>query len=192
MSGDSQTIQPIVLVGGKARRFGRDKLKEPMPGASTMLVDAPISALRQAFGDCVALVGHCDEAVRTRGDLVIEDNYPGIGPCGGVLSALEWAQGDVFVLAGDVPRLSPGVVHMIIHAGAEEPQAWAVLARTGRLEPCIGIYRQPMREVLRARVESGAYSLVDAIPPERLQTVKIDETEAVNVNTPRDLQGLGE
>lgn len=192
MGVDPQKIQPIVLVGGKSRRFGRDKLKEPMPGVDSMLVDAPIGVLREVFGHCVALVGQCDEAIRGRADLVIEDHYPGIGPCGGVLSALEWAQGDVFVLAGDVPRLSPGVVNMMIHAGSDEPHAWAVLARTRRLEPCIGIYRQAIREVLLACVERGDYSLVDAIPPQRLHTVIIDGVEALNVNTPGDLRRLGE
>ena len=51
-----EEIQPIVLVGGSSRRFGRDKLREPVAGPDGSvgwLVDRPIAALRGVFGRVV-------------------------------------------------------------------------------------------------------------------------------------------
>ena len=57
-------IQPVVLVGGKSRRFGRDKLREPIgESRAEWLVDRPIRALREVFGARVAVVGECDADV---------------------------------------------------------------------------------------------------------------------------------
>ncbi len=56
------TIQPVVLVGGRSTRFGRDKLREPVGCAREPLVQRPIRALRAVFGPRVMLVGECHPA----------------------------------------------------------------------------------------------------------------------------------
>ena len=181
------SLQPIVLVGGRSRRFGRDKLREPIGVAGAeWLVDRPIRALREVFGARVAAVGECDAEVAARADLTLRDDYPGMGPAGGILAALEQSAGDVFVLAGDLPNITPGVVRAIIDgaqsvAGAD---AWVVLANTGGVEPCIGLYRQAVRRRLAERLSAGKASLHDLVPPERLLLVPIDPAAARNVNAP--------
>jgi molybdopterin-guanine dinucleotide biosynthesis protein A len=179
-------IQPVVLVGGRSRRFGRDKLREPVGGG--WLVDRPITALREVFGPRVGVVGPCDPAVAARADLVIPDRYPGIGPTGGILSALEETGGDIFVLAGDLPRITAEAVQLIVKRGAEGPGAWAVLADSGRLEPCIGLYRASCLGPLRERIGDGqAARLWDLVPAEHLIRVAIPAALAANVNTPDNL-----
>jgi molybdopterin-guanine dinucleotide biosynthesis protein A len=183
-------VQPIVLVGGQSKRFGRDKLREPLRGGrpGEVLVDRPIAALRAVFGSRVACVGECHSDVSSRADLAIPDRYPGVGPIGGILSALEETGGEVFVLAGDLARITAGVVRQILDRARDEHEEWAVLARTTRIEPCIGLYRPAAAVALRARLTSGRdASLFDAIAAERLITVPVDAGVAANVNTPADL-----
>jgi molybdenum cofactor guanylyltransferase len=185
-AGRGSEIQPIVLVGGQSRRFGRDKLREPLEGG--WLVDRPIAALREVFGPRVGAVGRCDPAVAGRADLVIADRYPGVGPAGGILSALEEAGGDVFVLAGDLARITAGAVRTIVARGVESPAAWAVLADTGRLEPCIGLYRLSCAAPLRERVGDGRGArLWDVVPAAHLTRVAIPAGVGANVNTPDSL-----
>ncbi len=177
--------QPIVLVGGGSTRFGRDKLREPVGGG--LLIDRPITALREVFGNVVALVGACHESLAARADAVIEDRYPGAGPAGGILSALEMTGGDVFVLAGDLARIDAATVRAVLSASEEDPRAWAVLARAGKIEPCIGVYRVPMITVLGARLGAGLRSLHDAAPADHRRTVDVDARAVINANTPDDL-----
>ncbi|USN99616.1 MAG: molybdenum cofactor guanylyltransferase [Phycisphaeraceae bacterium] len=183
---DPTLIQPVVLVGGKSRRFGRDKLREPIGGEA--LVSRPIAALRAVFGPCVGLVGACDPAVAALGDLVIPDPYPGVGPAGGVLAALEHAGGAVFVLSGDLPAITPGVVRSILDAASDSPGAHACLGFTGRPEPCIGLYRPTAIGVLRASAARGG-GLGRAIDKANLVLVPIAPRTAQNINRREDLPG---
>lgn len=180
------SIQPVVLVGGTSRRFGRDKLREPLassPG-NQWLVDRPIAALRAVFGPRVAAVGDCDPEVSARADLVIPDTRPGVGPIGGVLSALEGAGGDVFVLPGDLPHITSDAILAVLASARANPAALAVVALTDRTHPCIGLYRRTAAPFLCDHLAAGRHSLFDAVPEGLVATVPIDPHDAHNVNTP--------
>ncbi|MBL0169924.1 MAG: molybdenum cofactor guanylyltransferase [Gemmatimonadaceae bacterium] len=181
------SIHPIVLVGGQSLRFGRDKLREPVgPSGTDWLVDRPVRTLREVFGARVTMVGDCDPEVAARADLQRPDRYPGSGPAGGILAALEQSAGDVFVLAGDLPDITSASVRAILDA-ASGSDAWVVLGESGGVQPCIGLYRQVVRPLLAERLLAGRRSLHDLVPMERLLLVPIDAGEARNVNTPERL-----
>jgi molybdopterin-guanine dinucleotide biosynthesis protein A len=189
------SILPIVLVGGKSRRFGRDKLLEPRPNSS-LLVDIPIAALRDVFGSRVALCGRCNPEVSARADYLIDDLYPGAGPLGGIVSALTQAQAKhmdwVFVLAGDLPGITQDAVLAIVAAQIAAPGAAIIAAQTDRLQPCIALYHQrtlerllPAASVEAQRTPSLA-RVVASFGPD-LATCPIDPRWAANVNTPDQL-----
>jgi molybdopterin-guanine dinucleotide biosynthesis protein A len=188
-------ILPVVLAGGKSRRFGRDKLAEPWPDAASgsVLVDVPIRALREVFGPRVCLVGPCDPSLRTRADGHIDDLFSGAGPLGGIVSALSSAQARgmaaVFVLAGDLPHIGPAVIREVLKAADAAPDAPAVLASSGGLQPCIGLYRAGILENLRAaiRPEQRSASLASMLPGLGVAAREIDASAAANANTPADL-----
>ena len=192
ITDDAERIEPIVLVGGKSTRFGRDKLREPV-GGGAWLVDRPIAALREVFGPRVAMVGDCDDEVARRGDRVITDRYPGVGPIGGIVSALEAGEeegwGGVFVLAGDLVRIGAGEVRAILEVARKEAGAWAVLGETDQVEACIGVYRVGALSVLKERIAAGNFRLHEAIPVGKRILVQVDATAAGNVNRVEDLRG---
>jgi molybdopterin-guanine dinucleotide biosynthesis protein A len=180
-----QLVQPIVLSGGRSRRFGRDKLAEPV--RDSLLIDRPIRALREVFGSRVAIVGECSSHVASRADLVIPDPYPGIGPIGGVLAGLEYSRGPLFVLAGDLIGIDAEAIGLILETADDSPESLAVFAITDRPQPCIGLYRPQAVEYLRQAIDRERFSLLGALPADRSQTVEISELAARNVNRPADL-----
>ncbi len=183
----SERITPIVLVGGKSRRFGRDKLIEPI--GDSVLVALPINVLRAVFGPCVALVGDADMSVLREGDTCIEDDYPLRGPTGGILSALEHTQGSVFVLAGDMPTVSIDLIHRILERAKEMPDADAVVAgNDAGLDPCLGLYRMGAIEELRHALSfERSPSLQKTLAAMRSECVMADMASLSNINHPRDL-----
>lgn len=183
-------IHPAVLTGGRSRRFGRDKLLEPVGEPPRPLVRVPIEALRAVFGPRVRIVGDADPAVALLADGTIPDALPGTGPIGGVVSALEYLGAAVFVLGGDMPAFTPAHIRLILDASVSHTDAWAVLAATSSvLQPCAGIYRPAALSTLRSRLDSGRRSLHDALPGDRIVTVQISEPRAcANINTPADLR----
>jgi len=181
--------QPVVLVGGRARRFGRDKLREPFRGSlgGAWLVDQPIRALESAFGPCIWLVGDADPQVAVRGARHIPDRWPGAGPLGGILTALEAAQRGVFVLAGDLPGIMADDIRLINAVAAPLTDVDAVLAFSDGPEPCIGIYRVSAIPVLERQLHSGQRSLLSAISHLRTVEVPLPPGSVANANRADDL-----
>jgi len=146
--------RPVVLTGGRSARFGRDKLREPVRDG--WLVDVAIAAAREACGAPVTLVGACDPAVASRADAHLDDDHPGQGPAGGVLTALE-RLGDVVILSGDLRRIGAAAVRALLHA-ARGTEAQVVRARG---EPLIAVYRRTIAPMLAERLREGRRSLFD-------------------------------
>ncbi len=181
-----ESIQPIVLVGGKSRRFGRDKLQEPIGSGATPLVQCAIDVLREVFGRRVMVVGECHAHVQSLADGMIADSFPGIGPIGGITSALRACGGAVFVLAGDMPTFSAESAQRVLAAALANPTAHAVLASTDRVHPCAGIYTAAALKALEARIADGLYQLSSALDPAVVIEVACDARSLVNINHPQD------
>lgn len=186
------SVQPIVLVGGTSRRFGRDKLREPWGTEGRVLVQYPIDALRAVFGRRVKLVGACDPAIEPLADGIIPDLHPGIGPIGGIVSALTAWPGPTFVLAGDMPAFRSEDALTLLLAAEQHPSAAAVWAFTDRLHPCAGVYNQHARPTLESRLSHGIHTLVTALDPAAIRPIPVRAEAAANVNRPADVRPPGD
>lgn len=191
-----ETIAPAVLAGGRSRRFGRDKLREEVAGRR--LVEHPIAALRGVFGPRVAIVGDCDVSLQDAGDAWIPDEHPGIGPMGGIATALRRLDRAVLVLAGDLPAVEASTVRSIAEASLANPTARVVLATTGAVErtrrhPCAAIYAPSMQEVFEQAIRRERFSLlaaIDELDPAQVVHVAFESRCLENINEPSDLARL--
>lgn len=186
--GGLEQCQPIVLVGGASRRFGQDKLLARVDDSGRALVTFPVQALRAVFGRRVKLVGACDPRVRAHADGVIVDAHPGIGPIGGIASALAAWGGPIMVLAGDMPWCAAEDVRSILAARARNAAALVILAESaGQLHPCAGMYMPGALEHLQARIRAGEHRLMNALPEETIVRVPLTTRSTANINRPEDL-----
>ena len=187
-----RALTPVVLAGGRSRRFGSNKLLARVgdPRNDERLIDRPLRALSAVFGSRVVLAGHSPD-VLDRAWAALPDRTAGMGPLGGILTALEAFPKGVFVLSGDLPDITPRSVESIclrMHVGRPA----AVLGRTDRVEPCIGVYLPAARPWLAAAAARWARGLAMpplhwVIPPRLRVEVGIPAAEARNVNRPEDL-----
>ncbi len=184
---NDEPITPIVLVGGRSKRFGRDKLREPFGDA--LLVSSPINVLREVFGPRVALVGDADIAVLREGDTCIPDEYPLRGPTGGILAALEYKNASIFVLAGDMPCVSADLIRRILSRARECKDADVIVAGSeAGLDPCVGLYRaSAIPELQHALSFERSPSLQVTLGALRTECVMADDDSLANVNHPRDM-----
>ena len=189
-------LAPVVLVGGRSSRFGRDKLQEAIGGRR--LVEHPIAALRSVFGSRVAVVGDCDPSVRGAGDAWIPDEHPGIGPMGGIATALRRLDRPVVVLAGDMPSIDAVTVRAVADAFLAHPSAHVVLAATGdcgqtRRHPCAAVYAPSAGAALADSIRRGQFSLlaaIDDLDPARVIPVTCESRCLANINERLDLARL--
>ncbi len=180
-------IQPVVLVGGRSLRFGRDKLLESVDGSP--MVAAPIEALRSVFGNRVAIVGDCDARILELADAVIDDPYPGLGPVGGICAGLEGAGRDVLVCAGDLVSMDPSAIRQIVSASIAHPDALAYLAFDGRRHPTAGLYRVECVPFFVRAIAEGKLKLGMVLDEGRVQMVEVESSALRNINRPEELGG---
>lgn len=116
------TAQPIgsgiVLAGGASRRFGGDKLAEPIGGFS--LLERSVGALAGLVDEIVVVIapGRAAPLLRTGGGTpirVVEDAEAFGGPLVGLHTGLAAARGTiVIVVGGDMPTMLPAVLEQLL------------------------------------------------------------------------------
>ena len=201
---DRPGVTAIVLAGGSARRFGRDKLREPVDGRP--LIDHAIAAVLEVAQDVVVVTGSDAPRTATRDDQRVRsahDPEPDGGPLVGLLAGLEVAREPaVLVVAGDMPRLSVEVLGMLLRRlAASDPDDVdaVVLDRAGAAQPLPVALRTGAATVAAARsVGDGERSLRGFIG--RLRVRRLVEAEwrpldptaetLIDVDRPEDLRRL--
>lgn len=191
----SETLNALVLAGGRSRRLGRDKVALPVGGRPLLARTVALAARHAAR---VWVSG------RDPGPLGLEtpwlpDDTPGMGPLGGILTGLRHVGGPLLVLACDLPLLDDSVVGRLVAGRAARP-AGAVMTTfrdepDGRIEPLVAVYEQAAGPLLAAAAARGLYALARAVPPPARHHLPRSPREAdafLNINFPADLERLAE
>jgi molybdopterin-guanine dinucleotide biosynthesis protein A len=168
--------------------MGSDKALVAVDGVP--MVSRIAETLRAAACDPVIAVGGNSTALAELGLVTIADRWPGEGPLGGVITALDHFQKHdaVVVVACDLPRLMPSVVTALLEALGESSQSADVArALTDRPQPLCAVWRPRAAAQLLAEFESGGRRLLDALSELRVVEVVVDPQQLVNVNTVADL-----
>ena len=85
---DHNKILGVVLAGGKSQRFGQDKSQVKLNGK--ILIDYILSEIIDEFKETLIVTNQSISFMSSKKITVIEDYKKGLGPLGGVLSAMKW------------------------------------------------------------------------------------------------------
>lgn len=194
----------IVLAGGRATRFGADKLAVEVDGRP--LLHHAILAVATVADEVVVVIGSdgarpplpVDAEVRVR---VVRDAVANRGPLAGLAAGLAAARGRLaIVVGGDQPSLSPAVLaELLLWLGpeADGPPVDAVaLAEGGLVRPLPAALRvATVRPIVAALLDGGTWSLmslfdrvrVGTLGPARWRALDPDGASLRDVDTPADL-----
>jgi molybdopterin-guanine dinucleotide biosynthesis protein A len=173
-----------ILAGGGSRRMGRDKALVEIAGVA--MARRVADAL--AAGGCarVLVIGGDAPALGRLGLEVVEDRWPGEGPLGGILTALDAVAASALVVACDLPWLDAASVAALLAAAAAS-DADAVVATTGRLEPLCAVWSPSAAAALQAAFDGGQRAVSAALTGLRVVTHRVRPGVLHNVNRPDDL-----
>lgn len=135
---DLPPVSAIVLGGGRAERFGRDKLAEPVGGRPLLrlALEAVASVVVEIVVAGPSAAPEADLPVPVR---FVPDPEPDGGPLVGVLAGLETVRESIaLVVAGDMPRLQSDVLGLLIRTLVTAPPNEVdavVLAHRDRIQP---------------------------------------------------------
>ena len=85
---DHNNILPVVLAGGKAKRFGGNKPEAKL--RDKILIDYILSEILKQFNEVLIVANDPINHLSSNKILKIEDYKKDLGPLGGVLSAMKW------------------------------------------------------------------------------------------------------
>jgi len=172
----------VVLAGGRSRRFGGvDKTRLPLGGRT--LLQRALDALTPLTQTRLVIGG----ATGTGRVPILPDAYPGAGPLGGILTALEALDtSHALILAVDLPFIPGGVLTAVRMAGIDADVA-CVAGSDGRRALCVSV-RQACLPALRDAWEAGRRRVRDLEGLGASTVVTVDESDDPralwNVNDP--------
>ena len=148
-------VTGVALAGGHGSRMGSDKAALILDGRP--LIARVVVRLRLALAS-VIVIGPDSLAALQPGAPIIPDARPGLGPLGGLATALEAASTEwIFLVACDMPFIQPALVRHMASLALEAPDAEAVALRApGGLEPLHAVYRRDIAPQVARTLASPA------------------------------------
>ena len=194
-NSETEKLIGVVLAGGKSSRLGRDKAEVIYQG-QTMLQRSV--QLLQLFTDRVLIAG------RTANQLAVPvptimDEAPGLGPIGGICTALRLYGGPLLVIPCDLPYLNQETLENLITArnacAFEQLMTTYQQIETNFIEALVAIYESEALNLLQKAISIGCYKLSSAIPHQLRCHIPYSVKESsvfFNLNRPQDLKELEE
>ena len=182
-------ITSYILAGGESSRMGRDKAL--LPVGSGLLIHSVAAAVAEAAGK-VRIVAPIHR-YRELPYEVIDDLYPGLGPVGGICTALRNSRTPWnLIVACDMPTLAPHVIERLCTV-ALESEADAVIPETpdGRQHPLCAVYHQQALAKLEAALAQRTLKLMCALESLTVTRLPFDDAGwSRNLNTVADWQAF--
>lgn len=181
----------VILVGGKSRRYGRNKALELFQGER--LIDRRVRTIRALFPEVLVITNepelylHLDVAV-------VRDVIPEKGPLGGIYTGLVFAQGEkVFVTACDMPFVQPALIRRMVQLAADYDVV--VPQKAEGLEPLHAIYSPRCLPQIKTMLDGGELQVISFFPAVKVYRISSDEIGQLdpeglsffNINTPDDM-----
>ena len=199
-------VTGIVLAGGRASRFGADKLSAEINGRP--LLHHAILAVATVADEVVVVVGShgarpslpADAPVHVR---VVRDAVADGGPLAGLAAGLTAARGRLAILVGgDQPSLLPALLAELLLWLDSEPDASTLdavaLVDEGLVRPLPAALRvSACRPIVAALLDGGTRSLVGllrilrvgTLEPERWRVIDPRGASLRDVDTPDEMPG---
>jgi molybdopterin-guanine dinucleotide biosynthesis protein A len=125
-----------VLAGGTSTRMGFNKALIEINGEP--MISKIARSLNRAGLMNLKMVGGDSEAFTLLGHECLADEYPGEGPLGGIITALNYFKNrgkkHVLVVACDLPNISPDLISKMIENSMKEPKSVVVPLVEGHLQ----------------------------------------------------------
>jgi molybdopterin-guanine dinucleotide biosynthesis protein A len=182
-------VAGFVLAGGRSSRMGTDKALLVRNGQT--LLERVAREVCEAAGN-ITVIGDPSKYARF-GFPVIGDERPGLGPLGGVVTALNSsARPWNLIVACDLPNADRTLLSWLLktaRAFTPEPECVVPVGPTG-LEPLCAVYHQRAAPKARDALERKILKMRAVVAALDMRLVEVPEGGKLhNVNTPEDWTG---
>jgi molybdopterin-guanine dinucleotide biosynthesis protein A len=185
-------VTGIVLAGGKSTRMGGDKGLVKLNDKP--LVSYAIRTLENA--GCKVIISSNNPVYKQFGYPVIPDEVTGIGPLGGIYSALRVSNTHRnVVLSCDMPLVPADLIRFLLNETTDFQSV--VPMYNGYTEPLCGCYSKEVTEIIGALIAKRSYKMQNLLKNLKTNCIEITrefsffrEEMFVNINDPDQLKKI--
>jgi molybdopterin-guanine dinucleotide biosynthesis protein A len=184
-------VKPVILIGGKGRRLGKDKLK--LKVGDEFILRHTFMLLQKIFDETPMLVGGVNSQ-KIGGLPVIKDAVNGVGPMGGLYTALlHTDKRFVFLTACDMPFIDERLLNYMY--GELDISVDIYIPRfKNYIEPLFAFYNRNLLNAVKSHIDEGKLPLRSLLENARVQYLSEEEIikfdrelmTFFNVNTKED------
>jgi molybdopterin-guanine dinucleotide biosynthesis protein A len=182
-------VTGIILAGGKSSRMGHDKGLLELGGRK--LAEIAAGNLSHICSDII--ISANDPAYQQFGYRVIPDIHTGIGPIGGLYSALSASKTSLnLVLSVDLPFVNKGLLEYLV-SRVEDYQAAVPVSGNNYYEPLCAVYDRSVLSVIEKCIEDQEYKMQRFLDKVYLNKIVISDNlpfftphQFLNLNTTDD------
>ncbi len=190
-------VASYILAGGESSRMGRDKALLEFGGIPLVL---HIASLAEPFTGAPVIVGRPDR-YKNLSMRVISDDTPGIGPLGGVATALrDSSEPWNLVLGCDLPLLTSDWLEYLIDRALTSAADAVVPQSAAGAEPLCAMYRKSCEARFAKAIARGVRKVTDGFV--ELNVERIEPLESMifdaggllfkNLNSKKDIEEIAD
>ena len=188
-------VLPVILAGGKSRRFGADKAVAKLVDKS--LIDYTINKLEPKFAEILVITNNPMQ-VSKNNIFFIKDTMSGqLGPLVGILSAMEWVKNNdknyewIISFPCDTPFFEEEIIDKVINSQKSSDKKLLFLKSGNKRHNIFGLWSIELMEQLRNDINQGARKVEDWANKIGTEIVEINsesDKSFLNINTKLDLE----
>ena len=188
-------VLPVILAGGKSRRFGADKAVAKLGNKS--LIDYTINILEPHFAEILVITNKPIQ-VSKNNIFFIKDTMSGqLGPLVGILSAMEWVKNNdknyewIISFPCDTPFFEEEIIDKVINSQKSSDKKLLFLKSGNKRHNIFGLWSIELMEQLRNDINQGARKVEDWANKIGTEIVEINsesDKSFLNINTKLDLE----
>tara|TARA_B100000902_G_scaffold391257_1_gene441606 strand:- start:4075 stop:4680 length:606 start_codon:yes stop_codon:yes gene_type:complete len=192
---DINNILPVVLAGGKAKRFGYNK-SEALLG-DKILIDYILEEILKQFEELLIVANEPIKYFQSNKILKIEDYKKDLGPLGGVLSAMKWVKENeknykwISTFPSDTPFFKIDIFNNFLSQVNERESELFFINSNNKRHNIFGLWSIDLIDQLEKDLENGVRKVEKWANNIGLKSINMkfeNYDPFININTIEDLE----
>jgi molybdenum cofactor guanylyltransferase len=192
---DYNNILPVVLAGGKSKRFGEDKSQVKL--GNKILIDHILTEIKDHFKEILIVVNTPITHLSSNKIIKISDYQKNLGPLGGVLSAMKWVKSNnkrykwITTFPSDTPFFKKNILENFYNQINEKENELYFMKSNNKRHNIFGLWSINLIDQLEKDLKNGSRKVEKWANNIGVKTINMTfekEDPFFNINTKEDLE----
>jgi len=192
---DHNNILPVVLAGGKSKRFGEDKSQVKL--GRKILIDYILSELIDEFNEILIVANDPIKHLPSNKIKKIKDFKKDLGPLGGIFTAMKWAKDNnksykwIVSFPSDTPFFKKNILNNFFEKVNEKESELFFMTFNDKRHNIFGLWSTSLIDQLEKDLENGSRKVEKWANNIGVKTINMSfekEDPFFNINTQEDLK----